>query len=90
MVTAKERLLELSFLPSGNSARNHILNSGSSIILIPEEGDIIDTEVDVELINIDVKNEQIDQELIDVSIGETIEESKLEDKVDGDTIQECC
>jgi hypothetical protein len=90
MPTARERLLELSALPVGNPARLHITNTVSSIILIPEEGEIIDTEADVELINIDVKNEQMDQELIDVSIGETIEEFKLEDKVDGDTIQECC
>jgi len=80
----------LSALPVGNSARLHITNTISSIILVPEEGEIIDTEVEVGIINMDVKNEQIDQELLDVSIGGIIEESKIEDKVDGDTIQECC
>jgi len=63
---------------------------GASVILIPEEGDIIDTEADEEIISIDVKTEQIDEEIIDVSIGETIEEYKIEDKTDDDTIQECC
>jgi hypothetical protein len=90
MPTARERLLELSALPSGNSARQHIVNTVSSVVLIPEQGDIIDTEIDQQILSVDIILNQIDEEIIDVSIGETIEEYKIEDNTDGDTIQEYC
>lgn len=67
MPTAKDRMLMLSSLPSGVSARNHFLSiTSGSTILIPEQGEIIETYTDEEILIVEIATSQIDDEILTV------------------------
>ncbi len=90
MPTARERLLELSAIPSGNSARQHITNTVSSIVLVPEQGEIVSVDVDEEILSSKILLNQVDEEIIELEIESNVEVVIIEDQKDDDTVQECC
>lgn len=91
MPTARERMLELSSLPTGNLARDHFLSiSVTSVILIPEQGEIIETQIDEEILDLEVPANQIDEEILDVDFKLEEDSFIIEVTEDANSIQECC
>lgn len=93
MITARERLLNVSSLSGGNLARDHMLSISSSInslVLIPEQGNIIESEIPLEILNVDYISNEIETEILELSSDFESELEILDGEKDEHTVQECC
>ncbi len=77
MPTFREKILELSALPSPNSVRNHLLSASSSGLLYYAETveiEVVEIELEYQLVQIDIES----LPAIDVSIASVPEEIEIQ------------